>query len=101
MHKLSNDGIKAPPTVYRALDDLLSQKSIHRIQSLNAYVACHSDEEGHEAQFAVCGSCGSAEEIHDNRISNYIKKIAKELNFNVEREMLELLGTCGKCSDVS
>ena len=30
----------APPTVYRALDFLLEQGLIHRIESLNAYIGC-------------------------------------------------------------
>jgi Fur family transcriptional regulator, zinc uptake regulator len=99
LHKLSSSGIKAPPTVYRALDNLMTKKMIHRIQSLNAFVACDADEIGHEAQFAVCKSCGTVEEIHDSRISNYIKKIGKDLNFRVESEIFELSGICAKCDE--
>ena len=31
----------APPTVYRALDFLLDNGFIHKLQSINAYVSCH------------------------------------------------------------
>lgn len=110
LHKLRSTTIKAPPTVYRALENLLTLGLIHRIHSLNAYMLCHEHKEGHAgckesdhvshgAQFAVCRSCGTVEEIHDHRIENYIKNIGKMLKFRIENETLELSGTCAKCTD--
>src|SRR3569832_58798 len=43
-----------PPTVYRALEFLLEQKLIHRIESLNAYIACIDADHPHESQFVIC-----------------------------------------------
>jgi len=97
--KLRRFGIKAPPTVYRALDTLLERGLVHRIESLNAFVACHNDEEDHGTQFAVCRGCGAVVEIHDHRICNFIKEIGKKLKFHIEREMLELLGLCQACDN--
>lgn len=102
LDKLRKFGIKAPPTVYRALDTLVERGMVHRIESLNAFVACHDeDEEDHEhnhtAQFAVCRSCGSVTEIHDHRLSDLIHELCKKLKFRIEREMLELLGLCQQC----
>ena len=34
-------GAAAPPTVYRALDFLLANGFIHKLESVNAFVACH------------------------------------------------------------
>jgi len=101
LDKLHKFGIKAPPTVYRALDSLIERGIVHRIESLNAFVVCHDDHHGehhdHNARFAVCRSCGTAEEIHDHRLTAFISELGKKLKFHIEREMLELSGLCHAC----
>jgi Fur family zinc uptake transcriptional regulator len=52
-----------PPTVYRALDFLEKQGFAHRIESLNAYVACRKEADGHAAAFLICDCCGATREI--------------------------------------
>jgi len=98
LEKLRGDGIKAPQTVYRALDSLVERGLVHRIQSLSAFVACHNDEEDHGTQFAVCRDCGVVIELHDHRICDIIKDVSKKLKFKIEREMLEIIGLCERCS---
>lgn len=95
--KLQNSGIKAPQTVYRALDSLVEHNLIHRIESLGAFVACNNEEEDHGKQFAVCRLCSRVIELHDHRICDFIKEIGKKINFKIEREMLELIGICESC----
>ena len=95
--KLQKEGIKAPQTIYRALDALEARGLIHRVQSLGAFVACHSEEEDHGTQFVVCRACKSVVELHDHRICDFIKEIGIKLKFHIEREMLELMGLCQKC----
>jgi Fur family zinc uptake transcriptional regulator len=102
LDKLRKFGIKAPPTVYRALDALTERGMVHRIESLNAFVACHDEDEedhdhNHTAQFAVCRGCGSVTEIHDHRLSDLIHELGKKIKFRIKREMLELLGMCQQC----
>lgn len=98
--KLQDKGIKAPQTVYRALDALVERGLIHRIQSLGAFVACHNDEQDHGTQFAVCRKCNKVLELHDHRICNFIKEISKNIKFHIEREMLELIGICEDCAHI-
>jgi len=100
LDKLHKFGIKAPPTIYRALETLVERGLVHRIETLNAFVACHSheEEEKHGAQFAVCRSCGAVAEIHDLPLTNAIRAIGKALKFTIEREMLELTGLCSACA---
>ncbi len=50
-----------PPTVYRALDFLEKQGFAHRIESLNAYVACTSGTDDHAAAFLICDCCGATQ----------------------------------------
>ena len=97
LEKLRKRGVKAPATVYRALETLVGQGMVHRIESINAFVACHNKEADHGSQFAVCRDCGTVVEIHDHSICQSIAAIGKKLKFRIEREMLELLGLCQKC----
>ena len=96
---LRPSGIKAPPTVYRALEALIERGLVHRIESINAFVACHSDHKEHNAKFAVCRACGTAVEIHDPRLTSFINNLAKKLEFHIEREVLELSGLCNNCHE--
>lgn len=99
--KLQNTGVKAPQTVYRALEALIERGLIHRIQTLGAFVACHNDDDDHGTQFAVCRKCNKVLELHDHRICNYIAEIGKNIKFRIEREMLELIGICDDCEKKS
>jgi Fur family zinc uptake transcriptional regulator len=98
LDKLRKFGIKAPPTIYRALDSLMQKGLVHRIETLNAFVACHNHEGDTGAQFAVCRDCGTTIELHDHQLIDAIKALAASLKFNIERQILELIGLCQNCS---
>jgi Fur family zinc uptake transcriptional regulator len=87
----------APPTVYRALNFLLSHGLIHRIESLNAYVGCGEPHNFHGAQFLICNECGSAAELDDHDIAKTITQKAKRQGFEVQQQMIEILGVCPSC----
>ena len=91
-------GNAAPPTVYRALDFLMEQGLIHRIESLNAFVGCDHPEDRHVSQFLICTNCNAAVEIDDRGIANAVKKSAAEAGFTVSRFTVELQGTCPACA---
>lgn len=96
--KLKDVGIKAPPTVYRALDALIARGLAHRVESINAFVACHEEHMGKGAYFAVCVQCGSTQEVADEGLSVLIETLANTLHFHLERGMLELQGLCADCA---
>ena len=87
----------APPTVYRALEFLLAQGLIHRIESLNAYVGCMHPEGVHGGQFLICGDCGATAEVHDPRIDRAVARRAEELGFAIRRKTIEIEGVCPPC----
>ncbi len=87
----------APPTVYRALDFLLAQGLIHRIESLNAYVGCVHPAASHGGQFLICDDCGAAAEVHDPRVDAAIARRAETLGFAVGRKTVEVRGRCQPC----
>lgn len=87
----------APPTVYRALEFLLDQGFVHRIESQSAFVGCSHPESSHAGQFLICGSCGTAAELDDQRIRKAVAKGAKKVGFAVERQTIEVRGLCPRC----
>ena len=87
----------APPTVYRALDFLLENGFVHRIESLNAYVGCAAPAERHVGQFLICTGCRSAAELDDSAIGAAIAQRAKEIGFSVTRATVEIAGLCPNC----
>jgi Fur family transcriptional regulator, zinc uptake regulator len=95
--RLSHPGA-APPTVYRALDFLIEQGLIHRIESLNAYVGCAHPERPHVSQFLICGRCQAAAELDDPAIARAVLRRAGELGFAVERQTIEIRGCCPRCA---
>ncbi|MCG8361567.1 MAG: transcriptional repressor [Kiloniellales bacterium] len=98
LRELSREREKAaPPTVYRALDFLMAQGLIHRIESLNAFVGCIDPRAPHVGQFLICDDCGSAAELHDLRIDRAISRASAEADFTVERSTVEVRGLCPDC----
>ena len=87
----------APPTVYRALEFLLAQGLIHRIESLNAYVGCVHPDGAHGGQFLICTGCGATAEVHDPRVDAAVARRAEELGFAVARKTIEVEGLCPPC----
>ena len=87
----------APPTVYRALDFLLGQGLIHRIESLNAFVGCVEPSQPHSGHFLICDACGGVAEVNDRRVGEALRASAGAIGFKVERETIELRGLCPAC----
>ncbi len=92
-------GRAAPPTVYRALAFLVEQGLAHRIDSLNAFVACFDPERTHDAGFLICDSCKAVEEIAEPAIGGAIRKAAALQRFTPSRTVVEISGTCAACAD--
>jgi len=92
----------APPTVYRALDFLLAQGMIHRIERLNAFTPCtetsHGDDHDHPHQFLICRNCGRTAEISDDSVAAAVAAAARGAGFSPARTTVEVEGTCGACA---
>ncbi|MCW1873247.1 zinc uptake transcriptional repressor Zur [Erwinia sp. INIA-01] len=90
-----------PPTVYRALDFLLEQGFIHRVESTNSYVVCHHFEEpSHTSAMLICDRCGSVTEQHADGVEEILKKLAQKTGFTLAHSVIEAHGFCQKCSEV-
>lgn len=89
----------APPTVYRALDFLMTSGLIHRIESLNAYVGCGDPRRRHGGQFLICRDCGSVAELNDKGISRAVSRMAGTVGFSVDEQTVEITGQCPRCQN--
>jgi Fur family zinc uptake transcriptional regulator len=99
LNSLSADGRRpAPPTVYRALDFLLAQGLVHRIESQNAFVGCqHGQQAGHHGQFLICRACGQTVEACNTELEQAIRHLAQASGFALEEQTVELKGLCPAC----
>jgi Fur family zinc uptake transcriptional regulator len=101
LDRLANEGVKAvPPTIYRALDFLLEQGLVHRLERLNAYVGCSHRHGPHAAQFLICTGCGRVAELDDPAIGSALLQSAKSRGFSVSRQTVEVEGLCPDCRKV-
>jgi Fur family transcriptional regulator, zinc uptake regulator len=87
----------APPTIYRALEFLLEQGFIHRISSLNAFIACFHPEQSHYAYFLICRACGNAVEFASDSFAKELQDITAQAQFNLTASTVELFGYCPHC----
>ena len=92
-------GAAAPPTVYRALDFLLANGFIHKLESVNAFVACHHPSTvAHSVPFLICDRCHSAVELEDAEVVAGLEARARALGFVPQAQTLEVHGLCARCS---
>ncbi|WP_297481863.1 zinc uptake transcriptional repressor Zur [uncultured Photobacterium sp.] len=87
-----------PPTVYRALDFLLAQGFVHKVESTNSYIACcvlgHAD---HCSQLLICDKCGFVKEIHDDELAKLLRQKSEQYSFMIKHHVVESHGVCHKC----
>jgi Fur family zinc uptake transcriptional regulator len=88
-----------PPTVYRALDFLIEQGFIHRVESTNSYISCCScNSKQHFFQLLICEKCGDVVELEDERLISLLNNNAKKHGFQVTNQIVETHGICQACA---
>lgn len=98
LDQLRDGGSAAPPTVYRALDWLLAQGLVHKLETLHAYIGCTHPEHPHASQFLICNDCGGVTELEDQAIAGSLASVAAETGFRPSRPVVEVIGTCSDCA---
>jgi Fur family transcriptional regulator, zinc uptake regulator len=101
LDQLRGDGFRAPLQVYRALDKLLDYGMIHRLESINAFVACshpHSHSHSHGMiAFAICEKCGQVSEFSDDVITARVREWTSNNGFKQSKTTIEIRGVCASC----
>ena len=88
----------APITVYRALDFLMENGLVHRIESRNAYLACaHDHDAAAMVAFLICDRCGSVGEIPAATVAQSLSAAARATGFAPKLSVVEITGTCAHC----
>jgi Fur family zinc uptake transcriptional regulator len=90
-----------PPTIYRALDFLVRLGLAHRIESLNAFVACDIGACERSTIFLICEKCGAAEEFDAGHALVDLSEAAKKDGFAIHRTMIEASGVCAQCQEAA
>ena len=95
LNQIDPDDQVAPPIVYRALEFLLAEGLIHRLESRNAFISCV--QPGHQcgAQFLICRNCEQVAEL-ENRDQSLLAE-ADSLGFSVDHSVVEITGVCAEC----
>jgi Fur family transcriptional regulator, zinc uptake regulator len=100
LDKLREAGLRAPLQVYRALDKLIETRLVHRLESLNAFVACahqHCHDDCASA-FAICEKCGSVTEFSDDAVMERLRSWSGKAKFAPTKMVVEVRGVCAACA---
>ena len=99
LDQLRGKGFRAPLQVYRALDKLSERGMVHRIESINAFIACrHNSNKSHgTVAFTICDTCGEVVEILDEVFHEGLNNLAETIGFTQKKSMIELIGHCKRC----
>ncbi|MBE7184124.1 MAG: transcriptional repressor [Methylobacterium mesophilicum] len=102
LDRLRTAGLRSPLQIYRALGPLVERGRVHRLESLNAFVACaHDHAHGHHSHapvvFAICETCGQVDEFADETVAARLRGWAEDHGFKTAKTVVELRGTCAGC----
>ena len=97
-HLAVNHARPAPITIYRALDFLIENGLVHRIESRNAFLACaHDHDAASTVAFLICERCGSVGEIVAGPATQSFNDAARQTGFTPRLSVVEITGTCAHC----
>mgnify|MGYP001801504375 CR=1 FL=1 len=95
---LAKEGLgAAPPVAYRALDFLTAAGFAHKIEGLNAYIACAHFGADHAPAFLICTSCKSVAEAETDATESQLGDVARATGFTIRHTVIEALGLCPNC----
>lgn len=98
LDQLKSEGVRAPMTVYRALDGLEAKGHIHKLEGLNAFVLCNHEGPHQVQTFLVCENCSTVEELEVAAVEADIAPAVKAAAFDMRTARLEIKGNCVNCA---
>ncbi|MFW2542106.1 transcriptional repressor [Primorskyibacter sp. 2E107] len=90
-----------PPVAYRALDFLVTHGFAHRIEQLNAFIACAHPGERHAPVFLICRDCSAVAEAPGRAARDAVTEAAAALGFEAKRVVIEAEGLCPACAQAA
>lgn len=99
LDQLKSQGVRAPMTVYRALDGLEGKGHIHKIDGMNAFVLCNHEGPHMVQTFLVCETCSTVQELEMVTVEAGIVLAVRSADFEMNTARLEIKGVCKGCRD--
>jgi Fur family zinc uptake transcriptional regulator len=97
---LRDEGLGSqPPVAYRALDFLVKNGFAHKIEKLNAFIACSHPGETHSPAFLICRGCKVVAEATATPDKGRLADTAQQAGFTIEKIVVEAEGLCAACRD--
>lgn len=87
------------PTIYRALAALTELGRVHRLETLNAFIAAKHGGDHRASILSICDDCGTVEESVSPALLAELSRIARRSGFSTSRHVVEIHGRCASCSD--
>jgi len=98
LSRLDDEGLGSnPPVAYRALSFLVENGMVHRIEKLNAFVACAHPGKDHKPVFMWCLGCGTVAETAARTAHGLLGRSARQTGFVIEHAVVEAEGFCPAC----
>ena len=98
LSRLSDAGFGSqPPVAYRALEFLVAEGFVHKIERLNAFIACAHPGANHAPAFMICRLCASVAEAQSSPTRGAIGDAARATGFKIEKTIVEAEGICPVC----
>ncbi|EKE44573.1 zinc uptake regulation protein [Oceaniovalibus guishaninsula JLT2003] len=99
LDRLRAEGLGSqPPVAYRALDFLVMHGFAHRVERLNAFIACSHADSRHAPAFLICRACNRVVEAESDPQAGELGRAARRAGFVIERTVREAEGLCPDCA---
>ncbi|WP_308915850.1 transcriptional repressor [Jannaschia sp. LMIT008] len=98
LDRLREEGLGSqPPTAYRALDFLVAHGFAHRVERLNAFVACARPGLAHSPAFLICRACDQVAEADAGTVGDLLD--GGPPGFAADSAVVEVAGLCRDCRE--
>lgn len=99
LEKLQKEDASAKPiTIYRALDFLMANGLIHKLESQNGFIGCNHPTRQHNCAFLICNQCNEVAECCNNeKLIGAINAHIDPKIFHIKSVTLEIQGICANC----
>ena len=98
LERLGKDGLRPqPPVAYRALEFLVAQGCVYKVERLNAYVACGYDGSKDPATFLICTGCEKVAHTRTADVTHALQSMERDTGFAITTAAVEVEGICAQC----
>lgn len=87
----------APPTIYRAIEFLLTRRLICRVECLNAFIGRADLDRHGDPVLLICRTCGSVTETDGQEVADALDRVVAARRFAKLEATIEVEGTCPGC----